>query len=626
MAEQLQFRRGTTVENATFVGAVGEVSYDTQKKHLIPHDGITAGGFPMGGFVQSGAGAVIRSAESKLKDFVSVKDFGAVGDNDEDDTDAIQAAFNSGAGAVIFPAGEYKVTSRIIVPANKNITIEGYGSTLRATSVMLSVIQVTVSADIESITIRGLHVDGGSVAATGIFVEADAGSVKNITVENNVVENFNNPSSEASVFGIRVDGLGADHISILNNAVRNLNRVTNNFACVGVFIQNIVNGCLVSGNDIRNITSPAGTPDADGVSVFSHNRLDNAHQTAGPVITGNYFYNVKGRFVKSQSAYTIVTSNRFEINNYDVATITTNDITKNNFKFVDLQSGSGIIANNTGWWKPNTIAGGDDSAFAIVTIRDYATDENQYLISNNNLTLNQDLNNFVFQWTGGSAFTSSGTLKVSDNVVSSEFNTYNVNNFALLTPYPDMAFLDVTLNNNHVNHLLSGAFVDFYSQSIPFMCDDTDGPTIAALFKLTLTNNAVKSEYPTTDLVFWPSVPNSSGDPADPENYAYFQHLMISGNTNFSRSEVIAQGMDVTALPEGTSFLFTIAGDGDAGNTGGLVNAPTNAPFNFSRYVVVERVGENWCRLSKFTSEGVALFRTDTPAGFLYSSATALTF
>lgn len=627
MAEQLQFRRGTTAENATFVGAVGEVSYDTQKKHLIPHDGITAGGFPMGGFVQSGAGAVVRSAESKLKDFVSVKDFGAVGDGDEDDTDAIQAAFNSGAGTVIFPLGEYKVTSRLTVNANKNITIEGYGSTLKAASTMLSVLQVTVSTDIESVTVRGLHVDGGSVAAVGIFVEADAGSVKNITIENNVVENFNNPSSEASVIGIRVDGLGADHISIINNAVRNINRVTNNFGCVGVYVQNIVNGCFISGNDIRNITSPSGAFDADGVSVFSHNRLETEHQTVGPVITGNYFYNVKGRFVKSQSAYTVVTSNRFEINNYDVITVTDGlGVTKNNFRFVDLQSGGGIIANNAGWWKPNTVAGGDGSAFAVVTIRDYATDENQYIISNNNLTLNEDLHNFVFQWTGGSAFTTGGVLKVSDNVVSSEFTTYNIENFAYLTPYPDMSFLDVTLNNNHVNHLQTGAFVAFYSQSIPFMCDAVDGPRIADLFRLTLTNNGVMSEYPSTDLVLWPSVPNSSGNPADPENYGYFQHLMISGNTNFSRSEVIAQGMDVLALPEGTSFTFTIAGDGDAGNTGGLINAPTNAPYNFSRYVVVERSGEKWCRLSKYTGEAVALLRTDTPAGFLYTSATALTF
>lgn len=33
-----------------------------------------------GGFIQSGTGAVQRTVENKLKDTVSVKDFGAVGD------------------------------------------------------------------------------------------------------------------------------------------------------------------------------------------------------------------------------------------------------------------------------------------------------------------------------------------------------------------------------------------------------------------------------------------------------------------------------------------------------------------------------------------------------------------
>jgi hypothetical protein len=42
-------------------------------------------------FLQSGAGAVQRTVDSKLKDVVSVKDFGAVGDGVADDTDQIRA-------------------------------------------------------------------------------------------------------------------------------------------------------------------------------------------------------------------------------------------------------------------------------------------------------------------------------------------------------------------------------------------------------------------------------------------------------------------------------------------------------------------------------------------------------
>ena len=43
-------------------------------------------------FLQAGAGAVVRTAQSKMRDTVSVKDFGAVGDGVADDYAAAQAA------------------------------------------------------------------------------------------------------------------------------------------------------------------------------------------------------------------------------------------------------------------------------------------------------------------------------------------------------------------------------------------------------------------------------------------------------------------------------------------------------------------------------------------------------
>lgn len=44
MAKQVQLRRGTTSQHSTFTGAIGEVTYDTDRKSLKTHDGITAGG------------------------------------------------------------------------------------------------------------------------------------------------------------------------------------------------------------------------------------------------------------------------------------------------------------------------------------------------------------------------------------------------------------------------------------------------------------------------------------------------------------------------------------------------------------------------------------------------------
>ena len=60
MATQLQFRRGTTAQNNSYTGLVGEVSLDTSTTNIRIHDGSTAGGaeiIPSGTIVGYGAGS-----------------------------------------------------------------------------------------------------------------------------------------------------------------------------------------------------------------------------------------------------------------------------------------------------------------------------------------------------------------------------------------------------------------------------------------------------------------------------------------------------------------------------------------------------------------------------------------
>lgn len=97
-----------------------------------------AGGSALVGYIATGTGAATRTVQAKLRDTVSAKDFGAMGDGSTTDTTAIQAAINAvsaaGGGTVYLPAGAYK-TGTLNLP--QDVYLEGagrYATRLVATS------------------------------------------------------------------------------------------------------------------------------------------------------------------------------------------------------------------------------------------------------------------------------------------------------------------------------------------------------------------------------------------------------------------------------------------------------------------------------------------------------------
>jgi hypothetical protein len=89
-------------------------------------------------FTQSGTGAVVRTVENRLKDVVSVKDFGATGLYDEsvnqgtfiqNAIDAVVSAAGNVAAVVYFPQGIYRITSPLRTgKTGQNIRLVGAGS------------------------------------------------------------------------------------------------------------------------------------------------------------------------------------------------------------------------------------------------------------------------------------------------------------------------------------------------------------------------------------------------------------------------------------------------------------------------------------------------------------------
>jgi hypothetical protein len=127
-------------------------------------DGSTAAGFQVGTLVemrvnaatvsvadmpynQGGTSAVTRTVQSRLRDFISVKDFGAVGDGVTDDAPAVQAAIDAVetfGGNLLFPPSKYLFGSQVTIDrtyaavgsnfvGERNLIISGYGAEIRTT-------------------------------------------------------------------------------------------------------------------------------------------------------------------------------------------------------------------------------------------------------------------------------------------------------------------------------------------------------------------------------------------------------------------------------------------------------------------------------------------------------------
>ena len=93
-----------------------------------------SGGAALVGFIASGAGAVLRTLQSRLRETISVADYGAVGDGVTDDTAAIQAAITAAAAYPVrdvhFPPGNYRTTATLTLPsdAGRNFGLIGQGN------------------------------------------------------------------------------------------------------------------------------------------------------------------------------------------------------------------------------------------------------------------------------------------------------------------------------------------------------------------------------------------------------------------------------------------------------------------------------------------------------------------
>lgn len=122
----------------------------------------------------AGTGAVTTNVQAKLRQTVSVKDFGAVGDGVADDTVAIQAALDNSTGRkLLFPKGTYLISSELVIQNITAFSIEGESeaTTIKASAVIAgSCLQIF---NVSTFTVRNISFDSDFKANYVVTVDTN---------------------------------------------------------------------------------------------------------------------------------------------------------------------------------------------------------------------------------------------------------------------------------------------------------------------------------------------------------------------------------------------------------------------------------------------------------------------
>lgn len=123
-------------------------------------------------------GGTALTQHAKNAQIVSVKDFGALGDGATNDSAAVQAAIDSTAAGIYFPAGTYLLSTQLTGAGSKKYYSD-QGAILKAGATMNSILYLL---DVSNVEICGLEFNGNSNTLSNIRAYTNSATQTNLNI------------------------------------------------------------------------------------------------------------------------------------------------------------------------------------------------------------------------------------------------------------------------------------------------------------------------------------------------------------------------------------------------------------------------------------------------------------
>ncbi len=273
-------------------------------------------------YTSAGTGAVATTVNAKLGEQVSVKDFGAIGDDSHNDSPNIQAAItyacsinggsSGGGGRVYFPAGTYYISSvGLTVPSGCKIQIWADRAAIDATVLPLNGTALTIASTGNHNSVSGLFFIGPGSSPAGTTAIKLTGGASQTQIDHCTFTAFS---------GIA--------ISVITGDTQNLRITHNNFNSMtgtAIDIRTTTDNLDISGNSFQTGMTNA----AAGI------RIDNNVGAAAQNIRANQFITDGTAILLLDVSFVYITGNEFE-------QAVTNTGARS--AFIDVQGGVGISA------------------------------------------------------------------------------------------------------------------------------------------------------------------------------------------------------------------------------------------------------------------------------------------